>query len=111
MNYREEVLRTAGKSLKESSKEEQYQLGALGLCEEAGEVTGLIKKFIYHKKPLDSDKLLKELGDVRWYFEYLLISTGFTMEQVEAANVEKLRTRYPNGFNTEDAIKRMDENK
>lgn len=111
MNYREEVLRTAGVSLKEASKEQQYQLGALGLSEEAGEVTGLVKKFVYHKKPLDQDKLLKELGDVRWYFEYLLISLGFTMEQVEAANAEKLRARYPNGFNPEDAAKRMDENK
>lgn len=110
MNYRNEVLRTAGRSLDNSSKNEQYQLGALGLTEESGEVAGLIKKHVHHGKPLDREKLVKELGDVRWYFEYLMISLNITMDEVEQVNIQKLRARYPNGFNTEDSIKRMDEN-
>lgn len=110
MNYREEVIRTAAGSLTGVSKQDQYSTGGLGLTGEAGEVADLIKKHIHHKKPLDREKLLRELGDVRWYLEYLLIVCDFTMEQIETANIEKLRVRYPNGFNTEDSIKRMDEN-
>jgi NTP pyrophosphatase (non-canonical NTP hydrolase) len=106
--YREAVLRTCPKS-DTQPRTEQLALGALGLSGEAGEVADLIKKHLFHGKAMPTDTLIKELGDVRWYLEYLLIVNSLTMEEVEAANVEKLRKRYPNGFNFEDANNRKDE--
>lgn len=91
--YRDAVLRTAGES-------DNMALGALGLVGEAGEVADEIKKICYHAKPMDKTKLLKELGDVRWYLEYLAICFGFTMTEIEDANVAKLAARYPKGFVT-----------
>jgi NTP pyrophosphatase (non-canonical NTP hydrolase) len=91
-NYREEVKRTAERSL--------YSIlfGALGLAGETGEVVEIVKKYYFHGKPLDTNHLVEELGDVRWYLECLCIAANVSMEEVERRNVEKLRKRYPNGF-------------
>lgn len=114
MTYREEVMRTAAVSLETGSEESKYSLGGMGLSGEAGEVTDLLKKYVHHNdkenpKPLNKEKLIEELGDVRWYIEYIALAAGFTIEDIEKANVAKLRKRYPNGFNSEDAIKRVDQ--
>lgn len=107
VNYREEVLRTANAS--NTGYEDMAVMGALGLVGEAGEVADLIKKEIYHGKQVTTYDLINELSDVRWYLEYLCIALGVTIEEVEQANVAKLRKRYPNGFNVEAANERKDE--
>lgn len=89
--YRQEVLRTAG-------SEGNITMGALGLAGEAGEVADEIKKIVFHGKVTNRETILKELGDVRWYLEYLAHAFGFTMDEIEFANMEKLRARYPKGF-------------
>lgn len=107
MTYRDEVLRTANAG--NTSWEGQLGMAGMGLAGEAGEVCDLLKKVIFHNKDLDRDKLVKELGDVRWYLEYLMITTDITMKEVEETNVAKLRARYPTGFNIQDANNRRDE--
>ncbi len=104
MNYREEMLRTCGKRTPVDS----LLNGALGLCGEAGELADQIKKIVFHGHARDTDKLINELGDVRWYMELLCSELGTTMEEVERRNVEKLRKRYPNGFSEKDSVGRAD---
>lgn len=108
MNYRNEVLRLCP-NIATDRMGTKLALGALGLAGETGEVVDLVKKNLFHGKEMDREKIIKELGDVRWYLEYLLITLDLTMDEVEVANVEKLRLRFPNGFNIEDANKRRDE--
>ena len=98
--YRTSVLRTANR-YGDTTKE--LNLGGMGLAGEAGEACDMIKKVVFHDKPLNRDGLIKELGDVRWYLEYLCIALGTTIEEVQAANNAKLVDRYPNGFTTEAA--------
>lgn len=108
MNYRKEVLRNLNPAHVKNA-EEVLTLGAMGLAGEAGECVDLVKKHLFHGVPLDRDKLLKELGDVRWYFEVLCHAAGTDIEEVERLNVEKLRLRYPDGFTTEASVKKADE--
>lgn len=111
MNYRQEMLRTANlpnNQINLGHEASGLLMGAVGLAGETGEVIDLIKKHCFHSQKLDKEKLIKELGDVRWYFEYLLAATGITMEEVEQKNIEKLRKRYPNGFSPEAAKNRVD---
>lgn len=68
-------------------------LGGTGLASEAGEVSDEIKKYIFHGKPLDRDKIIKELGDVRWYYQLILNLLDATDEEVILTNVEKLDAR------------------
>lgn len=104
MSYREEVLRTCNATL---TREECLTNASLGLAGESGEVADLIKKHVFHKHPLDRDKLIKEIGDIRWYLELMSHLAGVSMEEVERINIEKLRKRYPSGFSPEDSKNRV----
>lgn len=94
MSYRDSVKRT----LSHVGGQQPLTNGALGLCGETGEVADIIKKHVFHGKPLDREHLIEELGDVRWYMELLCMALNTTLEEVEAKNTEKLQKRYPNGF-------------
>lgn len=74
--------------------------GVLGLTGEAGEVADLIKKGIFHEKGIDVNHLKKELGDVLWYIAMICYSCGISLDDVMQTNVDKLRARYPDGFDT-----------
>lgn len=79
---------------------------ALGLTGEAGEVADLVKKHIYHGHELDTDKVIKELGDVLWYIAQACYALGVDMDTVAVTNIEKLLARYPTGFDSIHSINR-----
>ncbi len=81
--------------------EQQLANAALGLTGEAGEVADIIKKHLYHATPLDKEALVKELGDCLWYLATFGTVLGISLEDIAQRNVDKLRQRYPAGFDTE----------
>ena len=81
---------------------------ATGLAGEAGEISELVKKGIFHQHGLDREKFKKELGDVLWYVAALCTTLGFRMDEVMQANIDKLMVRYPNGYSPADSRKRVD---
>lgn len=104
--YQAEALRTAGPSV---GTREGWAMASMGLAGEAGEAVDLIKKHLFHGHPLDRDKLTKELGDVLWYAAVLAEMNGVQLSAVAAANVVKLRKRYPDGFDAARSRKREGE--
>lgn len=80
----------------------------LGLSDECGEVSGMIKKEIFHGHEMNLDELVKELGDVLWYLTAIALHYGIRLEEVMLANSIKLAKRYPNGFSKQDSIARVD---
>ena len=71
-----------------------------GLASESGESADLIKKLKYHGKdytPEIREHLIKELGDVAWYWAQACIALEIDPEDVLLKNVEKLESRYPGG--------------
>jgi NTP pyrophosphatase (non-canonical NTP hydrolase) len=86
-------------------------ISGLGIAGEAGEVADLLKKICGHGHRVDADtrtKLRKELGDVLWYISDLSSLLGFTLEEVAADNIYKLKQRYPEGFSSEASQNRKD---
>lgn len=81
---------------------------AVGLAGEAGEVSELVKKGIFHQHGLDREKLKKELGDVLWYVAALCTRLDLDMNEVMHANIDKLVARYPNGYSAEESQRRVD---
>ncbi|HEU5103060.1 MAG TPA: nucleoside triphosphate pyrophosphohydrolase family protein [Roseiflexaceae bacterium] len=73
----------------------------LGLANEAGEVAGKIKKIFRDKGGLieDADRqaLKYELGDVLWYLTQICTELDLTLQEVAAANLEKLFSRQARG--------------
>ncbi len=102
MTYRESVLRNCP-DFNSTTFRDKLLLGTLGVGGEAGEVVDLVKKVLFHNKELEYEKLIKEIGDVRWYLEYLCLTLNVTMAEVEEANMKKLMARYPDGFTYEAA--------
>lgn len=82
--------------------------GALGLTGEAGEVSDLVKKGIFHEKGIDLEHLKKELGDCAWYLAMICDACGFTLDDVMQTNIDKLKARYPQGFDTYRANHRQE---
>lgn len=70
----------------------------LGVAGEAGEVVELVKKHVFHGKPMGVDALEKELGDVLYYVSALATTAGISLTTVAENNVAKLLARYPDGF-------------
>jgi NTP pyrophosphatase (non-canonical NTP hydrolase) len=67
---------------------------ALGLCSEAGEVAGKIKKWIRGDGHLVVEDLAKELGDVLWYVSALASDLGLNLSEVAEENITKLNSRH-----------------
>lgn len=103
MNYVKNAVRTVNKNLTEK---ELILNGALGLCGESGEVADIIKKHTFQGHVLDVDKLKDELGDVFWYIALLCDVCGFTFEEIQEHNINKLKKRYPEGFEEQKSIDR-----
>lgn len=99
-DYQQEALRTAGSA--------SITIWALGVAGEAGEVADYIKKVVGHGHPMDREKLSKELGDVLWYVAVLAAEINMSLDDVAQMNVDKLRARYPEGFDSKRSIERTD---
>ena len=73
---------------------------AMGLPGEAGEFTEIVKKLVFHGKPLTDEvhaHMVKELGDVIFYWVNACRAIGVQPSDVIAKNVSKLESRYPGG--------------
>ena len=103
--YQQAAARTTNAGL---SDEERLVDAAAGLAEEAGEVLGLVRKHAYMGHPLDRERLARELGDALWCLAAVARCVGLTLGDVAAANVEKLRRRYPDGYSDEGSRSRSE---
>ena len=82
--------------------------GVMGLCGESGEAIDIVKKWLAQGHDLDRAKLAKELGDIAWYLAETATALDLQLEDVFAANIEKLKKRYPEGFDSERSIHRTE---
>jgi NTP pyrophosphatase (non-canonical NTP hydrolase) len=93
--YQVEALRTAAGMSRVFPMELN---GVLGLAGESGECVDLMKKHLFQGHELDKAHLAKELGDVAWYLAVTAHAIGYKLETILQMNVDKLRKRYPDGF-------------
>jgi NTP pyrophosphatase (non-canonical NTP hydrolase) len=101
--YEEFVLSLASPSSTESYEAKIVTAG-LGLSGEAGEFADHVKKDVFHKKPMNKESAVKELGDVLWYLAFASRAIGSNLQEVMEVNVAKLSARYKDGvFKTEHA--------
>jgi len=82
--------------------------GVMGLCGESGEAIDIVKKWLAQGHDLDREKLKKELGDICWYVAETATALGFDLEDVMQANIDKLKRRYPEGFEANRSINRKE---
>lgn len=103
--YQKEALRTASGMNKEIP---MIVNGVLGLCGESGECADMVKKHLFQGHELDTEHMAKELGDVAWYIAVSAYAIGYDLETILQMNVDKLRKRYPDGFETDKSLHRKE---
>lgn len=103
--YQELAMRTVNPKL---NKDEILINSVMGLCGESGEAIDIVKKWFAHGHELDREHLKKELGDIAWYLAEAATALDITLESVLEANIEKLKKRYPEGFETKRSVERAD---
>ena len=90
------------------SKKDVLINGVMGLCGESGEAIDIVKKWLAQGHERDKERLAKELGDICWYLAETATALDLSLEDIMAANIEKLKKRYPEGFNAERSIHRTE---
>lgn len=80
----------------------------MGICGEAGEAIDIMKKHLYQGAELDKEHLVSEVGDVLWYCAQFAKYAGVDLDVIAERNIEKLRKRYPEGFDAERSANRED---
>lgn len=104
-DYQQLAARTLGR---DRTHEQQLANAALGLTGESGEVAEIIKKHLFHATPLNQDALVKELGDCLWYLGAFATVLGLSLDDIADKNIQKLRARYPEGFDPERSKNRVE---
>lgn len=104
----DEYQQLAARTIGTRTHADQLSNMALGLAGEAGETADMLKKHLFHGKPLDAEEVIKELGDVMWYVAGMATAIGVSLDDIAQRNVDKLRKRYPDGFSSEASAKRAD---
>ena len=79
---------------------------ALGMCGESGEVADIVKKYNFQGHELDVNHIIEELGDVLWYISLGASALGVTLDYVAEMNINKLKKRYPDGFDSDKSVNR-----
>ena len=80
----------------------------MGLCGESGEAIDIVKKWLMQGHELDREHLVRELGDVAWYLAEAATALDVPLEAVFQGNLDKLRQRFPDGFDVGASVKRKE---
>lgn len=76
-----------------------------GMVGEIGEIHSIYQKE-YQGHDVDYDHLKKELGDLMWFIAEYCTSQGWDMSEVAQLNIDKLRARFPEGFEVDKSLHR-----
>ena len=91
----------------ELSKKEVLINSVMGLCGESGEAIDIVKKWRAQGHELDKEHLAKELGDIAWYLAEAATALDMQLEDILQANIDKLKKRYPEGFDSKRSEVRL----
>lgn len=104
-DYQRMAMRTRGEYDSQLAK---IRNAAYGMNGEAGEVIDILKKHEFQGHPLNTDKLIDETSDVLWYCALMADALDTTLEVIMLHNIEKLKKRYPDGFDKARSINRTE---
>lgn len=89
-----------------------FRHGLTGLLTELGELEDVYKRHVFYGTEITQEvreNVLEEFGDLMYYLTLGLSAWGFTVEQAQEHNMNKLNKRYGSGsFSKEQAVERAD---
>ena len=98
----------AARTISEDLMPSEIESHALhGMVSEIGELHGLYQK-VYQGHAAEDTHLKKELGDLLWFIAEYCTANDWSLEEVARMNIEKLKARYPDGFEAERSLHRKE---
>ena len=98
----------AARTINRENRPADIEMHALhGMCAEIGELHSLYQK-MYQGHQFDKGHAMKEVGDLLWFIAEYCTVCGLTLEEVAQANIDKLKARYPDGFEAERSLHRVE---
>ena len=86
----------------------QIEFHALhGMAGEVGELHSLYQK-VYQGHKFDEEHAKKELGDLMWFVAEYCTAMGWFLEDVMQINIDKLKARFPEGFEIDKSLHRKE---
>lgn len=96
-----EYQKLAARTINNSLAEEEKEFHALhGMTSEIGELHGIYQKY-YQGHDLDEEHAKKEIGDLLWFIAEYCTVLGWELGDIMQLNIDKLKVRYPEGFDPE----------
>jgi NTP pyrophosphatase (non-canonical NTP hydrolase) len=80
----------------------------MAMCASAGKLADIIKKYIAHGHALDTGGVIKHLNEVFLHLIGVCGQFGWGIEGIMQLNIDKLKARYPEGFDANRSINRDD---
>lgn len=91
----------------ELTKKDVMINSVMGLCDESSEDIDIVKKWMAQGHELDKEHLAKELGDIAWYLAEAATALEIPLAYIFQANIDKLKKRYPEGFDIQKLLVRL----
>ena len=103
-----EYQRLASRTInRELTTYEKRQHALFGMASEIGELLGLYQK-MYQGHELIEEHEQKEIGDILWMVAEYCTVQRWELDDIMALNIEKLRARFPDGFDPEKSLHRKE---
>ena len=78
-----------------------------GMVGEIGELHSIYQK-AYQGHTIEVEHAQKEVGDLLWFIAEYCTACGWNLEDIMQMNIDKLKTRYPDGFDKERSLHRVE---
>lgn len=98
--YQSAAARTMNRNL---SKEETLRHALFEMCGELGEIHSIYQK-VYQGHKILTEDLKKEVGDLLWGIAEFCTVNGWSLDAVAQMNIDKLKARYPDGFDERKSL-------
>ena len=103
-----EYQRLAARTINRDLETEELLLHSMfGMASEAGEIHGLYQKLFQGHKIIE-EQVIKEVGDLLWMIAEFCTANAWFLEDVMQINIDKLKARYPDGFEAEKSLHRQE---
>ena len=100
--YQKLAARTMNMELKKS---EQGKHALHGMVGEIGELHSIYQKR-YQGHEFDEEHAKKELGDLLWFIAEYCTAHEWNLEDIMQMNIDKLKARFPEGFEVDKSLHR-----
>lgn len=101
-----EYQRLAGRTINRNlTRVGQEQHALHGMVGEIGELHSIYQKK-YQGHEFDFAHVKKEVGDLLWFIAEYCTAMDWTLEEVMQMNIDKLKARFPEGFESEKSLHR-----